>query len=156
EDAALLHLVIEACAVQLLLHQGRNDGQRDQLRVWMFERSAGGLAIILEQDDAAEALVLLQIIDALLEGPEHFSDLARGHLGERLLVLARLDDDFVRTNAAHLVVHSFAGAVETPFNAEHGKLVGNDTDTPARLVAAAVRAVSQHLRRSLLLVAVIE
>ena len=48
----------------------------------MFQRRAGRLAVILEKQDVAEAAVLLEIVDAFLEGPEHFFDLPFGHLAQ--------------------------------------------------------------------------
>ena len=59
-------------------------------RVRMFQRCAGGLAVILEEDDVAEAVVLLEIVDALLEGPQDLFDLLFRHPAEGLVVVRRL------------------------------------------------------------------
>ena len=101
----------------------------------MFQRRARRLAVILEEDDVAEAPVALQIVDAIFERPENFFDLLFRHFAERHGVLRRLDDDLMRADAVHLVVHAVALAVQLAFDAEHRKFVGHDAHAPARLVA---------------------
>src|SRR5579875_3090377 len=61
EDAALLEPVVAVCAAQLLLHIERNDWQRDQLRVRMFQAGARFCAVILEHDRVAKALILREV-----------------------------------------------------------------------------------------------
>ena len=70
EDAALLEIVESFGAVHFLLHALGDHRQRDELRVGMLQRGAGRFAMVLEQEDVAEAAVLLEIVDALLEGPQ--------------------------------------------------------------------------------------
>src|ERR1019366_10756221 len=72
EDAALLQIVKEFGGFHFFLDALGDDGKRDQLGMRMLQRSAGGIAMVLEKDDVAEAVVLLEIVDALLEGPEDF------------------------------------------------------------------------------------
>src|SRR5213594_682682 len=93
--AALLDLPVLGGAGQLLGDHDRNDGQRDELRVRMLERSAGGLAVILEDEDGLEAAILLEIEHALSERQQHLGD-GLGRQGrQRGGVLWALDHDFV-------------------------------------------------------------
>src|ERR687898_1910343 len=97
----------------------------------MLEMRAGGRAVILEDDDRAEAAILLQIVDALAESTEHLLDIALPHRRQRLLVARRLDDHLVGADAVHLVEEALALAVERAFDAQHGKLVRHDAQAPA-------------------------
>ena len=58
-----------ARTVDLVAHLARHDRQRDQLRMRMVERGAGGHTVVLEDDDVAEAAILLQVLHALAERP---------------------------------------------------------------------------------------
>ena len=82
EDAALLQVVEQFRAVHLFLGALGDHGQRDQLAMRMLERGAGGLAVILEKQDVAEPAILLEIADAVLEGPQHLFDLLLRHLAQ--------------------------------------------------------------------------
>jgi hypothetical protein len=115
----------------------------------MFERSAGRLAAVLEQQDVAEPAVLLEVVDAVAEGPQHLFDLAFGHVGKAGGMIGSLDDDLVGSHAVHLVIHAFTLAVEVAFDAQDGKLIGHHAHAPAWLVATAAGAVSQNFGRSL-------
>src|SRR5579885_406870 len=57
-DAPLLEVVELPGSVEFFLHRVRNHRQRNELRMRMLERSAGGLAVVAEQHDVAEAAVL--------------------------------------------------------------------------------------------------
>src|SRR5262245_21728093 len=46
------------------------NGQRNQLSVGMLERSAGGLTVVLKNQDVLEALVLPQVKDTIAKGPK--------------------------------------------------------------------------------------
>ena len=91
---------------------GKN-GQRDQLRVRVLERSARGFAVILEEQDVFEAPVFFQIENAVAEGPEHIFNALRRQRGQGGIVVGRLDDDLVRADAVHLVEHAFGLAVQS-------------------------------------------
>src|SRR3989475_12374192 len=68
--AALLQLVVAGRARQLLSDHDGNDRRRDQLRVGVPERGAGGRAVVLEHQDVFEAWVLLEVEHALAEREE--------------------------------------------------------------------------------------
>ena len=82
EDAAFAELEVAAGAVDLFLNAFGNDGQGDELGVGVLERGAGGLAVVLEDEDVAEAGVFGQVEDAIAEGEEDVGDLVVGHGGE--------------------------------------------------------------------------
>ena len=142
--------------VHLFLDALGDHRQRDQLRVRMFQRRARRFAVVLEKQDVAEAAVLLQIVDALLERPEHLFDLLLRHLAQGLVVVRPLDDHLVGADAVHLVVHALALAVQLAFDAQRRELVGHHAHPPSRLVAVAGVAVGQHLRRRLVFISVTE
>src|ERR1019366_4435956 len=121
-----------------------------------LQRSAGGIAMVLEEDDVAEAVVLLEIVDALLEGPEGLFDELFGHVAGGLVVVGPLHDDLVGADAVHLVVHALALAVQRAFDAEDGELIGHDAHPPAWLIAIPRSAVGQHFGRRLVFVPVAE
>src|SRR3989442_11666014 len=58
--AALLDVPELGGAGQLLGDHDRDDGERDELRMRMLQRGAGGLAVILEDEDGLEAAILLE------------------------------------------------------------------------------------------------
>ncbi len=61
----------------------------------------------------------------------------------------RLDNDFVRANALHLVEDAFAFAVQIAFDAQHRKLVRDHAQRPTWLVRARAVSIGEHLRRRL-------
>ena len=120
----------------------------------MFDGSARGFAVILEDQDVAESFVVLQIEHAVAIGPQNVFDGAFRESGQSGRVIRRFDDHFMRADAVHFVEEAFAFAVEIAFDAQSGKFVGHDAHRPARSVRAAVAAaIDQNLRRSLGLVA---
>src|SRR5262245_25608443 len=56
--------------VDLFPYELRNDRQGYELGVSVFQRSAGGLFMILENQDIAEPFVFLQVQHVILEGPK--------------------------------------------------------------------------------------
>ena len=84
-----LAAIVPLGAVDLFAHEVGHDRQRDELRVRVLERRAGRRAVVLEDQDVAEAPILLQIEDALAEGPQHPLDLGLRHRRQRLRVVGR-------------------------------------------------------------------
>ena len=121
--------------VDLLAHEGRHDRQRNQLRMRMLERRASRPAVVLEQQDVAQAAVLPEVAHALAERRQHPLDLGLGHRRQRLDVIGRLDDDFVRADPVHAIEHPLAFAVEPALDLQRRKLVGHDAQFPAGTVA---------------------
>ena len=69
-------------------------------------------------------------------------------------MVRRLDHHFMRPDAIHLVKHAVSLAVEVAFNPQRRKFVRDHAQVPSRSVAAILtRAVSQNLRRRLILIA---
>src|SRR5205823_10835852 len=116
----------------------------------MFKRRAGRLAMVLEDENVFETAILLEIDDAIAEGPEHIFDALCRHGGEGLVMIRRLDDHFVCADAIHAVVHAVRTAVQVSFDPQCRILVGNHADRPAGLVPFALPMTKgEDLRRSL-------
>src|SRR3989442_153677 len=121
----------------------------------VFERRPGSLAVVLENQDVTEALVVFQVEDAVAIGPQHLFEGFLGHGGQRALVIRRFDDHFVRPDTVHAVKQPLALAVEVAFDAQRRELVRDDADSPAGAIPrAAVPAVGQNLGRRLRLITV--
>ena len=87
EHAAFLGGKVRARAVDLVPHLARHHRQRDQLRMRVVERRPGRGAVILENDDVAEAAILFQIPHPLLERPQHLLHRRVAHRRQRQVVL---------------------------------------------------------------------
>ena len=103
----------------------------------MLERGARSFAVVLENEDVFEAAVLLQVEDAVAEGPEYVLDALGRQRSQRRVVVGRFDDHLVRADAVHLVEHAFGLAAQIAFDAQRGELVGHYADGPAGSMAAA-------------------
>src|SRR5258706_7694585 len=123
-DAAFLEPVMLERPVQLLGHSLRDDGRGHELGVAVLQGGAGVLAVVLEDQDVAEAVVVLEVHHAVPEGPEHVLDLLRRQLAQLLRVIGRLDDDLVRADPVHLVVEASPRRSSPPSIWSAGNLVG--------------------------------
>ena len=56
-------------AIHFFLDALGNNRKRDQLRMRVFQRGAGCISVILENQDVTKAVVFLQIVDAIAETP---------------------------------------------------------------------------------------
>src|SRR5687768_1438899 len=121
--------------VQLLLQLARHDGQRDELRMRMIERRTSRGAMVLEDDDVAQADVAFQVEHTLAPRPEDFLNRGLRQRRERLAVTRCLDDDFVRADAVHAIEQPFAFAIEIALHAQCRKLVGYDAHVPPTAVS---------------------
>ena len=74
EDTSLFVDVVLFGAFQLLDNVLGKNGQRNQLRVRVLQRSTGGLPVILKDKDVFETLVLTKIDDTVAKSPEHVFD----------------------------------------------------------------------------------
>src|SRR3990172_5304761 len=77
EQASLFGLVVERCAIQLLLDPPRRDRKRDDLRVRVIEVRAGSTTVILEYLDVPEARVPSQLRHPLDVHADDLIDLVR-------------------------------------------------------------------------------
>ena len=105
----------------------------------VLERRAGGRAVILEDDDVPQPDVALQIEHALAPRPEHLLDRRLRHRRQRLLVVRRLDDHFVRADAVHPIEQPLAFAIERALDPQRRKLVRHDAHVPAAVFPAPLR-----------------
>src|SRR5229473_2033182 len=120
----------------------------------MIDGRAGGFAVILENENVAEALVILQVQHAVAIAPEHVFHSTFGQAGERGKMVWRLNHHFMRANSVHLVKETFAFAIQFALDAQRGKFVRDNPDAPARRVgASAVPTVNENFRWSSRLVA---
>ena len=132
----------------------RNDGQRNQLSMRVFQGRPGRRAVVLEQHDVLEPLVLLQVENAVAKRPQHIFNPFFGQGSQGLVVVRGLDDDFVRADAIHLVEHAISRPVQAAFNGECREFIRHHAHRPPlRVAASSVRTVSQHFRRCLALAA---
>ena len=74
KNAAFFIHVILLGAFEFFASRAGNNRQGDQLRVRMLEGRAGGLAMILENQNVSEAPVLSQIENAVAERPQDVFD----------------------------------------------------------------------------------
>ena len=105
----------------------------------MIERRARRLAVILEDDDVAEAAVAFEVLHAVAEGAQHLLHGRLPHRRERIDVAGGFDDHFVRADAVHPVEQALAAAIERALDAEHGKLIRDDAQVPAGTVGMSCR-----------------
>src|SRR5580698_1390968 len=126
----------------------------------VLERRAGSFAVVLENKNVFEAAVLLEIQNAVAEGPKHVFNALGRQSGQGGIVVGGFNDDLMRAHAIHPVEHALGLAVQTAFNAERRKFVGHHSHRPPRRIplwrraAVSVGAISLNFRRSLGLVAV--
>jgi hypothetical protein len=77
---------VGSAAVDFFQHTGRHNGERDQLRMAMLQRGAGGGAVVFEDEDIAKAQVFFQVDDAVPIRPQHVFDLFGRQIREAVLV----------------------------------------------------------------------
>src|ERR1700723_2915509 len=120
----------------------------------VLERGARRLTMIFEEKDVAEAAVIFQIEHAIAVSPENFLHRFLAKIRERLHVIRRFDDHFVRAHAVHAIEQAFALAIEATFNSQSRKFIRDDAQRPARRVlSCAVAAVGENFGRRLAFVA---
>jgi hypothetical protein len=111
----------------------------------MFDGHPGAFAVVLEEQDVAEAMVIAEVADTVAEGAESTFDGGFGEVAHAEDVVGGFDDDFVGSNALHAVEEAFTFAVEVAFDAESGVFVGNDAKLPAWGVGCGAVAVGENL-----------
>src|SRR5580700_1684212 len=122
--------------------------------MWMANRRAGLFPEILEHENVPEPRITQQIGYANLVRLNHATDGLDGLLFELQGRVWRFDDDLVRADAVHLVVHPLPFLVEVALDAQGGKFVRYHPYLPAGLVRFALRvAKRENLRRRHVLVA---
>ena len=68
-------------------------------------------------------------------------------------MVGRFDDDFVRADAADLVVQPVSLAVQFAFDAQRGEFIGDDAQAPLGWIARSVASEYENLRRRLAFIA---
>jgi hypothetical protein len=112
----------------------------------VFERSAGRLAVVLEEEDVPEAPIVLKVEHAIAARPQNLFNGLLGQCGERAHVVGRLNHHFVRPDSIHAIKKTVALPVERPFDSEGGELVGDYAKRPSRRIpAASISTVSENL-----------
>src|SRR5260370_16407006 len=102
----------------------------------MLEGSAGGFAVIFENEDVAEALGVFQVEHAVAEGPQNGFRSAGRERGERAHGVWRLDDHFVRADAVHFVKEAFAFAVKIALDAKRWEAITPAPNPPPTTAVA--------------------
>src|ERR1700719_4915223 len=106
ENAALFFVVIMPTVVDFFADAARHDGQSNELRVRVLDGSARSFAVILEDEDVTEALIVLEVQHAVAVGPQHIFHGARGKRRERGGQLRSFLSNLVRADAAHFVEYA--------------------------------------------------
>src|SRR5215813_1566559 len=78
ENAALFFVVVVPAVVDFFAHAPRNNRKRYQLRVRVLDGGASCFAVILENKDITEALVVLQVQHSITISPKHIFHSALG------------------------------------------------------------------------------
>src|ERR1700674_972912 len=113
----------------------------------MIDRRTGRLTMVLENQDVAETLVILQIEHAVAVSPKHVFHRALRERRQRRRMVRRLDDHFMRADTIHLVKQPFAFAVQLTLDAERREFIRDHANAPAwRVGPAAIAAVHENLR----------
>src|SRR5579862_1274865 len=126
----------------------------------MFQRGPGSLAMVLEDQNVFEPPILLQIENAIPEGPQHVFDSLWRQCRQARSVVRSLDDYFMRPDPVHSVEHPLSLTVQIALDAESRKLVRYNSNRPSRRVplrrrpSIRIRPVRLNLRWSLPLIAV--
>ena len=145
ENAALFFVVVALGVIHFLAHPFRDNRQRDQLRMGVFQGRAGGLAMILVEQDIAKTAVVFQVQHAVAIGPENFlhAFFADGRQAE--VVVGRFNNHFVRADPVHAIEQAVTFAIEPAFDSQRRKFVRHHPETPSGgVLAAAVSAVGQN------------
>src|SRR6267154_289316 len=109
----------------------------------------GSFSVILEDENIAEAFIVLQVQHAVPIAPEHVLHGAFRQGGKRCKMVWRLNHDFVRADPVHLVEETLSLTVQFALDAQCWKLVGHNSDAPARSIwASAVPPIHEDFRRS--------
>ena len=90
--------------------------------------AAGQGPAIFKDRDVLETLIALQIENAGSVGLQDALDLVVVHCGECLIVIARLDDDFMRAEGAHPIVNSVRHTARLALDAIKRVKVRDDAD----------------------------
>src|SRR2546422_835295 len=136
-DTAFLILIVFTAAGDLVHHVGRDDGQRDQLRVRVLQRGPGGLAVVLEDQDVAQPAVFPQVQDAVAVCPEDVLKLLLRQARQRRLVIGRFDDHLVGPHPAHAIVEPNALPPEIALDLQLRELVRRHAPRPPRRIGRA-------------------
>src|SRR5262245_33141326 len=95
-------------AVYLLTHVDWNDRGNNKLRMGVRQRCTSSRAYILEKHAIDQTAVLLQIDQPVAIDPNHIANIFLCEIGHARFVKRTLDDDLVRPDTVHLVVHAVA------------------------------------------------
>src|SRR5205809_853931 len=100
----------------------------------MLEGRAGCRSVIFEDEYISQPEVFAQIQNPIAIGPKEVLHALLRQRREGLLVIGRLNEDFMRAYSIHAVIKSDALPPEVPFNLKGRKLVRNNPNVPARTV----------------------
>src|ERR1019366_8953567 len=127
-------------SAQLVGEPSRYEGCGGNLGVRMLQILTRLGTYVLEEGDAAESQILLQIGDPHGVGPESLGSLIIDELRQRQAMVGIFDNHLVRTNVAHLVVDALRPASGVSFNLVDGMAVRDHSHLPIRL------AVGVHVK----------
>ena len=111
----------------------------------MIEPGAGGAPVILEDDDAGEARVALQILDARPPRPQHAPQVIGVERVQRLIVNRRFDDHLVGAEAVARLEQALGSHARLALDAQHRMAIRDDAHRPAGHVGRSAFAPRQDL-----------
>src|SRR5208337_4244926 len=97
----------------------------------MGKAGTGLCAVILENQQIPEALVLGEIQNPISIRPQELFDLLWLEVGNSVIVLLALDYHFVSANSVHQVVEAITSTPHRPLNLERRKLIGHHAYVPS-------------------------
>ena len=110
--------------------------------------------MVLENQNVAEAFIVLQVQHAVPVSPQHVFHSAFWERRQRGGVIRRFNDHFVRADSVHLVEQAFSFAVQLAFDPQRRKAIRHHAQLPSRRVRSSpISPVYQHFRRRLGLIA---
>jgi hypothetical protein len=108
EDTSVLITKIDFGSFDLFGHPLWNDGEGDDLRMRMLERSPCRNSVVFEDEDISKTLIPPQIDDPLAIGPQDILHCPQWHRRKSPAMLGRFDHHFMSPNAVHFVVKPLA------------------------------------------------
>src|ERR1044071_6812401 len=122
-DAALSIHVVLLRVEQLALEDVGHDGGRDDLGVGMTERGAGGLAMILEDENVFQLMIAFEVDVTFPPCVDYACYLIERLMLEIHIVLRRLDRHLVGSVSRRHLKHPHTSKVYLGKDAKRGKLI---------------------------------
>jgi hypothetical protein len=111
KDTPVLIIEIIFCPLDLFCHPPGDDGESDELRVRMLQRSPCCHTVVLEYENISEPLIILEIGNSVSVGCEDMCYPFERHGDQGFIVAGRFNNHFVGPDSVHLVIDPLAFAI---------------------------------------------